>query len=335
MPSNNNHNLIIKIEPVLRGLFEVDQGIRFSREGAKTVNDLFSFQIGNKKYLLKILTRPPRVKSDYFRFEKEVALIARLQQKNELAQKANDVKGIIPLQKVVHLERSEERAGYKFIVFEYIDGIPLASCWHDLTKEVKLSLVRELARILKNLHSLTFDMFGEIEDYDCPRRFYSFQSFLKANLHRDILLLGKRRIFPPKLLTDIQLFFEDKLRETNFSEQPQLVHADLNLTNILVASNNNQKIEALIDFEWAFAGDPLFDLFAIEDGWLCEPELKKTFYAVYAGDENFSLTNFPLERKIFDIFSLIETVAIGWLFFHPIKDSHVTLQKQLQKLLQE
>jgi len=324
---------IKRIQQFLQKHFKTEEEIPLTRKGKHTVNELFTFQINSKPFVIKIMTRPPRLKSDFYRFEKEAELLKYFSMEN--TQDINSSKGTlaVPVPEVFHVESNTEVIGFKFIIMNEVEGVCLKDYWEVLSLKEKTAIVRTLAGIFHTLHSRSFEMFGELEEYDCPRRFFSFQSYLKANLRRDILLLGKQQFFPVKLLTTVQLFFEKNLKKARFSETPRLVHSDLNLQNIIISREEKTKVKALLDFEWAYAGDPLFDLFSIVDEWLHDKVLKGVFFEAYSPSEDFSLDEYALEYRLYRIFSLIESTAIGWVHFHPTKEKLSHIEEKLSELI--
>nr|NHJ86813.1 aminoglycoside phosphotransferase family protein [Asgard group archaeon] len=288
----------------------------------KSVNELFAFNVKNQEYIVRILTRQPTAENEFYRFEKEAKLMQLFTQLKENISIAKKNQIHVPVPKLFHMESDDELIGYKFIIMEKINGKPLEVIWNDLTFETKAKVVTELAGIIKGIHSIDFDMFGEIEEYDCPRRYFSFTNFLKARVRKSILKLGKEKILPIKLITEVQKFIEMNLEQTNFGEKPILVHNDLNLTNILVSENGVLTIKAIIDFEWSFAGDPIVDLWELEEHLIKDEGLRKLFYEKYFDNKKANnIEEFSLEKRIYAAVSALETIAFGWVHFHPTEEN--------------
>ena len=178
-------------------------------------------------------------------------------------------------------------------------------------------------------------MYGDIEEFSCPRKFFSYESMVKANARRSGRLIGQRNLISAKLVTKAVKFIEDNLEKLNFTTEPTLVHNDLNQTNIIVNKDNNNRwnIEAILDFEWAFSGNPIKDLFGIIEDFSLNKKLEKLFLETYFDGKFGSLEEFNIEQKINIITSLLDTTAFGWIHFHPTNENLAFVKKTLEEIL--
>jgi len=312
------------ISQTLKDIFQVEKIRNLGFFSKPTVNSLLSFQIADRHYIMKVLTREPTRDAEFYRFEKEAELLRFFAR--EATRKGAPVEQIlsVPVPEVIHLESNVGFVGFKFEILAFVPGITLDEGWKRIPSSQKERLTKQIARIVRGIHSVTYDMFGDIEDFACPRRFYSFSSMLKANLRRDVRVLGIRGRLPLTLLAEAQQFVEDNLEKaTNFLGEPTLVHSDLNLTNFLVAEDEfgDWQVRALFDFEWAYAGNSLADLFGVEKDLFSEPSFQKLFFEEYSDGKLVDLEAYPLERKLLKIVAALGSAAYGWVHFHPTKEN--------------
>ena len=318
-----NVNLEAFLE-TLKKIFSTDEIDELSRIQEKTVNDLYSFKVEEEKFIIKILTRPPISEMDKYRLDKEAKLILRLASVKD--------RFPIPVPRIIHNENDTKKIGYKFIIMSYVDGETAENVWAKTSREEKSQFLEEFAKITSSIHKANFEMFGDIEEYPTPRRFYSLNSLLKANTRRYAKMLGSSKLLPIKLVSKTQNFIERNLEKTNFTKEPFLVHSDLNLSNILVRKEDNWKIKAILDFEWSYAADPIFDLFDIYEEWQLDSEQLDIFFTNYS-EEKINLENFLLEKKIFHLIAQLATMTVGWVFFHPTEENITRVTNRIIDLL--
>ncbi|HUU77974.1 MAG TPA: phosphotransferase [candidate division Zixibacteria bacterium] len=325
------------IKENLKEIFNVSKIERFEAVPNITVNKLFFFEISKKKFVMKILVRKPATENEFYRFEKEATILNNFTKLNNIQGYSLKEKIFVPVPKIVHIENNEEKIGYKFIIMEFIEGVILEKLWNELNINEKSEIILELAKIVKSIHSIKYEMFGQIEDYDCPRRFYSFESMLITDIRKYGRLVGVKDILPIKLITKAIEFVENNVSKIKFKTKPTLVHNDLNLSNVIVRKNNRNQwsIVAILDFEWSFAGNPLSDLFNIQEEILVEKKLQKIFFTEYFGNKHLKIEDFQIEKKINTIKSLLESLAIGWIHFHPTKENIEYVKDTLEKILDE
>ncbi|NHJ06042.1 MAG: DUF1679 domain-containing protein [Candidatus Heimdallarchaeota archaeon] len=326
-----------EIKKTLMTIFNTSKIDRLEAIPNSTVNKLFFIETNKKKFVMKILVRKPTAENEFYRFEKEAAILNNFTKLNNIQGYSLNQKIRVPVPIVEYIENNNERIGYKFIIMQYVEGTTLNKIWNELNISEKSEIIIELAKIVRSIHSIKYEMFGHIEDYVCPRRFYSFESMLKSDIRRYGRIIGIKDILPIKLITKAIGFVEDNVSKIKYKTEPTLVHNDLNLSNIIVNRSNQKKwvIKAILDFEWSFAGNPLSDLFNIQDEILVEKKLQKIFFTEYFGDKQLKIDDFQIEKKINTIISLLESLAIGWIHFHPTKENIEYVRDTLEKLLDE
>ena len=323
-----------RVVATLQKIFSTEKILELHKLPEKTVNELYSFKVEDKKYIIKILTRPPVSEMDDYRLEKEANLMKRFASLSKTTSSSSKEIYNVPVPEIIHIENDAKDIGYKFIIITFIEGVPIEEIWEKITKEEKSHIIADFAKIVKNLHELKFNMFGDIEEYNCPRRFYSMVSLLKANTKRYTRMLGTSKLLPVKLVTKAQNFIENNLDKAKFVAEPHLVHSDLYQQNVLVIKQDTWKINAILDFEWSYAADPLIDLFDIEKDWMLESDLVKVFFDNYSLDKKINLDDYRLEEKILKMISFLATITVGWVFFHPTEANINRVENGIKKILE-
>lgn len=165
----------------------------------------------------------------------------------------------IPVAEVIL--HSFDKKGNHFLVQRFVEGQQLSAVKN------KLAYLKELAGILAYMHQINMQGTGLIEfktnklkgthkDWFIFLKIKTFQCLNavfaeKQSQKDDILSLEKYKLFCKKL----NVFFS-KHQEYFTGAKGKLLHGDISFDNILV---NNQRIAALIDFEWSMSGDPAWD----------------------------------------------------------------------------
>lgn len=325
-----------KINQVLCEIFSTDKVENLQQKSNHTVNHLFNFQVEEKKYMIKILTRAPAEEAEFYRFEKEVYLLKLLKEKSEVKGIPENERLSVPVPDIIHLETDVKRLGYKFYIMSYIEGKNLEEIWEQLNEAQKEKLTKRLAQIMKDIHSITFDMFGSIEEFDCPRRFYSFESMIRSSVRRSTRKLGTSDMVPIELLTGSLKFVEDNLQNLEVDKTAKLIHSDFNPTNFILEQDEEKewKIVAVIDFEWSFAGNVIFDLFSIKEELFPEENYQEIFFEEYFGEKK-DLSEYELLERIFQIESELSALAYGWINFHPTKENIDYAIKRIREALEK
>ncbi|MHA1213093.1 MAG: hypothetical protein ACTSSH_11590, partial [Candidatus Heimdallarchaeota archaeon] len=75
-------DLTNKIAEIIPKIMNTKELANLQRINHDTVNVLYTFTVKSKKYILKILTRAPRVEHEYFRFEKEASIMKQFNKMN-------------------------------------------------------------------------------------------------------------------------------------------------------------------------------------------------------------------------------------------------------------
>ena len=161
-----------------------------------------------------------------------------------------------PVPEVVLFDEGGRFLDKPVLVTERLPGHNLEADWDELGEDRRRRLARSAGALLGRLHQVAFDGFGEVfgpsvEAWDDWLRRRT-RRFLADCDRFDVFETGERQRFREALTCGI-----DEMAEVG---QPRLVHNDYHLGNLLYAGD---RITGVVDFEWAFAGDPLWDL----DSW--------------------------------------------------------------------
>jgi aminoglycoside phosphotransferase (APT) family kinase protein len=160
-----------------------------------------------------------------------------------------------------------------YLIMEKVTGIDLrnAVLSGSISSDDFLFLVKEIGSYLGQMHSLTFDFFGDMlttnQILDNQQFFWGKQFKTWSDCFRafclDMLHWVDTTSFPDyrSLLREKINYYSSKMTDT---EKACFVHSDIQPTNIIV---NQDRISAIIDFEWSYAGSPSFDFFLTKAGF--------------------------------------------------------------------
>ena len=194
--------------------------------------------------VLRLYQRDPR------QIRKEAALAARLDR-------------LVPVARFLHVGTDSARLGAPFAVMTWIDGVTLDSMLPGLKSKELARLGEDLGRLLAVIHGETFQssgFFGHDFKVAVPLDIggAGLVGFCRKHLV-DQLVLSR---LGPVRARDLQGFVEDRAGPLDaWPGPPCLTHADFNGSNILVRPGDGRiEIAAVLDWEFAFAASPFFDL---------------------------------------------------------------------------
>ncbi len=298
-----------------------------------TVNHHVTFEVEKKKYILKILTRKPAAEHEYYRLEKEADILVQFKQLEESHKFSAKEYRKVPVPEVIHIEKDEKKIGYKFIITEFVEGKLLENIWSNLNEEEKEKIVIQLADIIRSIHSIKYEMFGDIEEFDCPRKFYTYERMIISNIRRYARIIGPKNLLPIKLVTKAAKFVEDNIVNIHLDFKPTLIHNDLHFGNIII--NQECEVKAIIDFEWAAAGNPIVDLIGVNEEFPLDKKLKDLFFTKYSKGKFDNLNEYKLEERIISIINEMSSLAVGWINFHPTEENVSYAKKRIEKMIAE
>ncbi|MGC9781595.1 MAG: aminoglycoside phosphotransferase family protein [Candidatus Heimdallarchaeota archaeon] len=146
----------LKVKEIIKEIFKCDTVSDFV-SFPSSVNTLLQFVINNEKYMIKILTLPTLSEWENYRLDKEGKLL-------EFFSKHDSLK--VPVPELIHIENNVELIGYRFIIYRFVDGQVLWNVWRDLTPQERIPIMKELGKLVRDIHSVKYDWFGELEDIE-------------------------------------------------------------------------------------------------------------------------------------------------------------------------
>lgn len=181
---------------------------------------------------------------------KEAALARRLQ-------------GRLPVADFLHVEGDPGVLGAPFAIVNWIDGVTLDQILPDLTGEDLSGLGEQLGKALATIHGERFAVSGFFDgtlevgnpiDVGGAGLIAYCREHLTSERVRE--RLGDRRVH------NALAFVERHARMLDvWTGPPCLTHADFNGSNIMVRRvSEGLEVAAVLDWEFAFAGSPFFDL---------------------------------------------------------------------------
>jgi aminoglycoside phosphotransferase (APT) family kinase protein len=197
----------------------------------------------------------------------------------------------LPVPEPLWLEAEKNVIGGRFIAFAKVRGTSQGNLFQS---NALPGLVREFAATLAKLHAIDLEKSGLIEHLRWAREPHPVRALIDH-------FYGRYRKLPPNPLMDVA-FAWARLKIADIGNARALVHGDAALHNVM---GEGDHLTALLDWEFAHAGDPAEDLAYCK--FLCERILPwDAFMDIYvaAGGERVS------EARI-QFFSLWRTLHIA------------------------
>lgn len=205
-------------------------------EGCRTTNYIVETNLSNNKYILKIFFQNDQ---DY---KKEIELLTKL--KDSI---------LVPVPKIYKFSSHEIIQGRDYVIYQYIEGKTIGQTIREgciLSK----SFVKEVARILTQIHSIKFDKAGFLDKNlkvvkELPPLVLVYKNSIGERAKER---LGKNIVEKINLVVS-----QNKEILMKLDKDIRLIHGDFQGTNILM---RNDKIAGILDWELAMAGHPLSDI---------------------------------------------------------------------------
>lgn len=212
----------------------------------------------------------------------------------------------IPVPDFVLIDQSKTISKYDYMITKVISGENIENSWSKLSKEQRYSLAFQAGKILRAIHSINNHSFGDLADNSPLPQTRKWSDYLESKLK---FHLDEAR--------DLKLFENDTVKSiwTNFSTLTSLIdqiavpcfaHVDFHFGNMLYEDNS---IKSILDFEWSFWGDPLYDLCQVEkfdDTWPDSKDAFKKGYGILEFDENQTL-----KIKLYQMIRNIELAIVA------------------------
>jgi aminoglycoside phosphotransferase (APT) family kinase protein len=208
----------------------------------------------------------------------------------------------VPVPRKVILDESKEVCPFDVLITEFLNGENLEATWPTLDSKLRPQLAAKAGEILKQLNSVSLSFFGELSGVGPLPQTATWSEYLKAKLsfHLDeALRLGLLDSSKQLRILDVFQSFQSEL--SAYTES-RLVHVDYHFGNLL---HSDGRITGVVDFEWALAGDPLYDFCR----WRQKEEVclgsRKPFLSGY-GRESFNSSD--VSRM--DCYQMIQNIEI-------------------------
>lgn len=184
------------------------------------------------------------------RFQSEVLAYGRLESTE------------VPAPRVVAYDPSRRFVPHEYLITTRIPGEPVVDRWRGLTIMERVSIAHAIGRNLATIHQQQFPTFGKLRDLDTGgvARWYDYVADFFQRYADQAIGLGVINSFGKDRLASILARHRPMLDSITGGS---LVHSDYHFENILEFRGH---ITGIIDFEWAFSGDPAWDFIA-EDEW--------------------------------------------------------------------
>ena len=316
-----------KVKEIIKKIFKCTKVSDFV-SFPSSVNTLLQFEIKNEKYMIKILTLPTLAEWENYRLEKEGKLLEFFSKHDSLS---------VPVPELVHIENNEELIGYKFIIYRFVEGVVLWNVWGDLSLEERIPIMKELGRIVRDIHTVEYDWYGEIEDMESISKSSTYKESILDWMRELREKIGEQESLPVNLVENAEKFVQKNIDNILYKPKPTLVHNDIHQANIIVKKNKQgiYKIQAIVDWEWACSTSALDDIFWIKDMVLVDKDLEKAFFFEYFQGERDNIDDFVLDRKIFNIGIALDSAAYIWPNHPPTEEEVEEVKRSIEENTKE
>jgi aminoglycoside phosphotransferase (APT) family kinase protein len=162
----------------------------------------------------------------------------------------------LPTPRNVLLDDSRELAPYDVLISPRLPGTSVEQDWPELDWGMKHQLAENAGRLLSRLHEVSFPFFGELADRGPLPRTEHWIDYVQAKLCLQVNRTIQLGIFPESQRERCLKLLYLRADALNTVRSARLVHDDYHFGNLLHVGS---EITGLLDFEWSFAGDPLYD----------------------------------------------------------------------------
>ncbi|SDL86365.1 phosphotransferase family protein [Sediminibacillus halophilus] len=216
----------------------------------------------------------------------------------------------IHVPKVLYSDSSCAKLQYPFLVLSWMEGVRFSDFMQNGQKQEIVSLAGEVGETLAKIHQIHFPDGGFFDaslniDETVKLDRSSFLEFIEGSLvaGHGCKHLGK------KTCEEILTFAREHASVLDWlGEQDCLVHSDFNPLNILVDTREKgYTISAVLDWEYAFSGSPLFDIGnmlryeSVEDSDFIPP-----FISAYQKKGGILPKKWLQQAKLLDLIALCE-----------------------------
>ena len=171
----------------------------------------------------------------------------------------------VPVPKIIYAEREARQGRPPFVLMEYVEGIQLRELKRRREPEALAQAARSIGEVLAHISSYRFNQPGTLGPgltvKPCARAIASTPQIIEDCLAS----LTFQSHVPSTVAEKIQTMtccWADRL--ASLDRECALVHGDFNNRNTLVREVNGRwEVVAILDWEFAFSGSPLWDVASI------------------------------------------------------------------------
>lgn len=184
----------------------------------------------------------------------------------------------VPVPQVLALDTSKRLVPYDCLILTKMPGQPVSTSSAELTPEARHEIGYAAGQYLATMHSHTFDQFGQLYQIlagkpqpDWAAYVADFFRYYQGQVNALGILSAEIMARIDTMLLRMQPLFAAV-------RQGALIHGDYHFLNLL---QQEGKLSAVLDFDWAASGDPSWD-FRIDHQIEREvPGSRDAFYAGY------------------------------------------------------
>jgi len=136
-------------------------------------------------------------------------------------------------------------------------------------KKDNKALIKKAGELLAKLHTIKFNSYGWIVGNDISPKFNSWDKFMLYDLNHKLSKLKGN--IDNQIIKKSRNYFDENCDLLKIKSRPCLLHKDYHYSHIIV---NKNKINGIIDIEWATAGHSELDL-AKSILWMFEKDKKR------------------------------------------------------------
>jgi aminoglycoside phosphotransferase (APT) family kinase protein len=170
----------------------------------------------------------------------------------------------VPCPRVLYHDDSKTVVPYSFLIMEMLEGQPVfAALLNDADYQ---SVYRQIGRLLRQCHAVTFDQFGFISPKGQLGASARNRDFMRTRFER-VLEAFSEAGGRSTVRQSVQARLDQANDAFDRCTTPVLCHNDVHEANVLITRRNDAwQISGLLDVGGAIAADPLYDV-ARTDYW--------------------------------------------------------------------
>lgn len=209
----------------------------------------------------------------------------------------------IPVPEYVLCDVSKSISKYDYMITKIISGHNIEHSWNSLSKSQRYSLSHQAGQLLKKIHTIKNNFFGDLVTNSPMSQSSQWSEYLKCKLTFHLNEASEYKLFDAVLLKNIWSIFDFFVPIIDDQLRPSFVHVDFHFGNMLFEKD---LIKSILDFEWSFWGDPLYDLCRVEDLDDTWPESQLAF------KDGYGIAGFDKSEKLkMNFYQMIKNIELS------------------------